>query len=383
MLATLVAASALLAGLTHLNAVNAQTTTTTAASGVCNGHAELCSRSYGNISYVGAHNSYSVAEGSIAANQNFDVTTQLQNGIRMLQNQGHDQDGAIHLCHSSCLLLDAGTLQNYLQDVKNWLDENPNEVITILWVNQGNIPVTQWAEAYTATGMDALSYTPTTTPVPQANWPTLTELISSGKRVVTFMDYGADYSSVPYILDHFTHFWENPYDQTDPTFPCTIDRGSADTGMYMINHYLDKNMTFFGSQIPVPDTAALEQTNAASGAGSLGQSADECAAQHGRYPTFMLVDFYDIVDGSVFQAAANLNGVQYSPIAMGNGTSTSRSKSNSSSAASPSSSLGAGRSGSISSTSNTDTGAASANVELLGKTAMSLLAVAASVVVFA
>lgn len=98
-----------------------------------------CSRSYGNISYVGAHNSYSVQAGSIAANQNYDVTTQLNNGIRMLQNQGHSQDGGIHLCHSSCLLLDAGNITSYLSKVKSWLDENPNEVITILWVNSDSM----------------------------------------------------------------------------------------------------------------------------------------------------------------------------------------------------------------------------------------------------
>jgi hypothetical protein len=27
---------------------------------VCNGHAEFCSRGYGNVSYVGAHDSYAV-----------------------------------------------------------------------------------------------------------------------------------------------------------------------------------------------------------------------------------------------------------------------------------------------------------------------------------
>lgn len=91
------------------------------------------------MTYIGAHNSYSVMSGSIAANQNYDVTTQLNNGVRMLQNQGHNQNGAIHLCHSSCLLLDAGTITSYLQKVKTWLDDNPNEVVTILWVNQENM----------------------------------------------------------------------------------------------------------------------------------------------------------------------------------------------------------------------------------------------------
>ena len=98
-----------------------------------------CSRSYSNITYIGTHNSYSVQQGSIAANQNYDVTTQLNNGVRLLQNQGHDNDGAIHLCHSSCLLLDAGTIEAYLQKVKTWLDANPTEVVTILWVNQDSM----------------------------------------------------------------------------------------------------------------------------------------------------------------------------------------------------------------------------------------------------
>ena len=30
---------------------------------VCNGHAELCSRSYGNVTYVGAHDSYAIGAG--------------------------------------------------------------------------------------------------------------------------------------------------------------------------------------------------------------------------------------------------------------------------------------------------------------------------------
>lgn len=71
----------------------------------------------------------------MAANQHYDVTTQLNNGIRMLQNQGHNSSGVIHLCHTTCLLLDAGTLTSYLSKVKTWLDNNPNEVVTALWVN--------------------------------------------------------------------------------------------------------------------------------------------------------------------------------------------------------------------------------------------------------
>ena len=49
----------------------------------CNGYPELCTRKYSNITMVAAHNSPFVKQGNVAANQVLDVTTQLNDGIRM------------------------------------------------------------------------------------------------------------------------------------------------------------------------------------------------------------------------------------------------------------------------------------------------------------
>jgi len=49
----------------------------------CNGYVEFCTRSYGNITYVAAHNSPFVMQNNVAANQNLGVTEQLNDGIRM------------------------------------------------------------------------------------------------------------------------------------------------------------------------------------------------------------------------------------------------------------------------------------------------------------
>jgi hypothetical protein len=49
-------------------------------------------------------------------------------------------------------------------------------------------------------------YIPSSPPVAQSDWPTLGELIDSGKRVVMFMDYGGEgqYGGVvDYILPEF------------------------------------------------------------------------------------------------------------------------------------------------------------------------------------
>ena len=92
-----------------------------------------------------------------------------------------------------------------------------------------------WKQAYQSAGLESYAYVPASTPVASTAWPTLQSLISSGKRLVSFIDYGADYSACNYILDHFSHFWETPYDETNIAFPCTVDRGSASTNIYMMN----------------------------------------------------------------------------------------------------------------------------------------------------
>ncbi|KAI5477347.1 phospholipase C [Pseudohyphozyma bogoriensis] len=301
---------------------------TVSAQTKCNGYEEFCSRSYSNVSVVGAHNSYSVSAGSIAANQNYTVTTQLNDGIRMLQVQGHMNGNDLHLCHTSCALLDAGTFTSYLEEVASWLSSNPNEVVTLLLVNTDGIAPSVWAESYAAAGLVNQSYTPSTVPIAYADWPTLQTLISAGTRLVSFLAQNADVSSVPYLLDEFTNIWETPYDETDNSFPCTVDRVTGDyTGkMYLVNHFLDVNVTLLGEVIPVPDTASLTTTNGLSGTGSLTTQSSECYSQYGYYPTFTLVDYYDVPAGSVFEYAAQLNGVTYVASSSSSTTSTSSAK---------------------------------------------------------
>ena len=49
----------------------------------CNNYVEFCQRSYSNITEVGAHNSPFVQKRNAAANQDFTVTYQLDDGIRL------------------------------------------------------------------------------------------------------------------------------------------------------------------------------------------------------------------------------------------------------------------------------------------------------------
>ncbi|KII94109.1 hypothetical protein PLICRDRAFT_153469 [Plicaturopsis crispa FD-325 SS-3] len=277
----------------------------------CNGQASLCDRSYGNVTFVGAHDSYAIGTNNLAVNQDQNITQQLNDGIRMLQMQAHNNSGTITLCHTSCSLFNGGTLADYLATVKKWMDANPNEVLTLLIVNSDDLPPSQYASVFQAAGLDTLSYAPSSSAVTAANWPTLGSMIDSGKRLVTFMDASADFTSVPYIIDEFTNVWETAFDVTDTTFDCNVNRtkGDSSTQMYLINHFLDQLV--FGQ--PTPNVDQANVTNAASGVGSLGTQLLTCQASQGRNPNFMLVDFYEYGGGSVFEVAASANGVTYSP----------------------------------------------------------------------
>jgi hypothetical protein len=64
-----------------------------------------------------------------------------------------------------------------------------------------------WAPIFKETGMDSLSYIPKSQPMKRDDWPTLGEMIKSGRRVVTFMDAHADRKddTVNYIIPEFPH----------------------------------------------------------------------------------------------------------------------------------------------------------------------------------
>ncbi|KAJ3571394.1 hypothetical protein NP233_g3774 [Leucocoprinus birnbaumii] len=279
---------------------------------VCNGFAELCQKSFGSVAFVGAHDSYAIGNPFSNPEGLATVTTQLNDGIRMLQMQAHNQNGEIRLCHTSCTLYDGGSLHDYLTTVSDWLNANPNEVLALLIVNIDNLPVAQYDSVFKAVGLDVHSFIPSSTPLPAGSWPTLGSMIDGGQRLVTFMDNGAD-ASVSYILDEFTHVWETAFNVIDPTFDCNINRTSSNvdpsTTMYLINHFLD--MEILGN--PAPNLGQLNVTNSASGIGSLGAQVDTCVAQHSKPPNFLLVDFYDYGAGSVFEVAARINSVQYTP----------------------------------------------------------------------
>ena len=287
----------------------------------CNNYVEFCNRKYSNITMVGCHNSPFVRPGSSASNQQLDVTAQLNDGIRFLQGQMQFPANSTvpHFCHTSCDLLDVGPITDWLTDVFTWVDAHPYDVVTILLENGNYSQPSVYVPYIQSTGILKYTYEAPYLPMKLNDWPTLETLIIHGKRVIMFLDYMADQTKFPWLLDEFSQVWETPFDPTDRTFPCTVQRppdlSGADTRdrMYLMNHNLNVEFNVFGASVLVPAVSLLNETNADSGYGSVGLAADGCRASWGRAPNILNVDYYNYGTpaGSVFEAAATMNNVTY------------------------------------------------------------------------
>ena len=97
-----------------------------------------------------------------------------------------------------------------------------------------------------------------------------------------FLDYNADQAIVPYILDEFKYMFETQMSPTDRAFPCNVDRppdqdkGTTDGKLFIANHNLNVAFTFGGTEILVPNTVYINETNGVEGYGSLGLQANNC-----------------------------------------------------------------------------------------------------------
>ncbi|SMR64081.1 unnamed protein product [Zymoseptoria tritici ST99CH_3D1] len=294
----------------------------------CNGFPEFCNRQYSNITFVTAHNAAMVVPNNAASNQGYGIRTQLNDGIRMIQGQVHwsEQNQTLYNCHSSCDLLNAGPWENTLVTIREFLQDNPYEVVTMLIGNSDFQPVEKFVPAIQNAGLAPYLYEPQFVPQYRNQWPTIGQMILRNQRLVIFMDYDANQDSVPYILDEFTHMWETPFSPTDRDFPCTQQRPpdlnqtvAREQFMYLANHNLNQQIDLsaigidLGDDLLIPNTALLNVTNGeANQYGRLGAMSLNCTADWGRPPNFLLVDYYNIGSpdaGSVFDVAAQANGV--------------------------------------------------------------------------
>ncbi|EMC95633.1 hypothetical protein BAUCODRAFT_34390 [Baudoinia panamericana UAMH 10762] len=281
---------------------------------------ESYTKRYSEQTFIGTHNSAAIrtAENgwSLSGNQYFNVSVQLESGVRLLQAQAHrglDDEDEIRLCHFNCALMDGGSLLEHLLIVREFLSIYPQDVVTLLFVNVVGGSLEPWRQVYEQTGLSRISYSP-----PSAkragnmtiwDWPTIEELVNNKKRLITFLSSGADESAVPYLLNQFDYMFETDFGieapnqyTCEPARPKRYDLSHVPPRLSLVNHFLYAK--FFGIRYPNASYASF--TNAAGfHTGELGEHAARCRSTYERRPNFLLVDFFN--EGSVFDVEYGMN----------------------------------------------------------------------------
>jgi len=253
----------------------------------CNGSPHLCDRRFDEVSYPMAHNAMSNAEnGWRVPNQNFNITRQLDYGIRAMELDTYNEDGELLLCHVVCEF-GSQPLVEGLGEIRTFLESNPNEVVSIIF--ESSIEDAETASAIEDSGLLGFTY-PHVVGDP---WPTLGELIGADTRLVVFQEKPGDgeYPWLMYIWDHAweTHFsWGAPED-----FNCNPNRGNPDNPLFMLNHFLTDIWGF-------PELAEMVNYNPL-----FIDRAEQCEEEGNALPNFVKVDFYDI--GDLFDVVESLN----------------------------------------------------------------------------
>lgn len=311
--------SILTGALVATTAVNAipQIRADNSSSSACNNSPDLCNKQYNQITHMGAHGSQFLRTGNglaAAGNQNNGAIDALDAGLRLLQIQIH-KNTTLELCHTSCSLLDAGTLDKWLGEINTWMTSHTNDVVTLLLVNSDKATAAEFGTHFKSSGIDQIAYTPASGSA-FSEWPTLQSMINDKKRLVVFVtniDASSDY---PYLIPEFDYVFETAFEVTSlDGFNCTLDRPSRSgpASAALSNNYLSLVNHFKYQTVVVgtylPDLSNIEIVNNASTAtdGNLGKHLQLCKGQWGSIPNFVLVDFWD--RGSVIKALDDMNGV--------------------------------------------------------------------------
>jgi hypothetical protein len=258
------------------------------APGGCNGSASLCDRRYDQVTYATAHNAMSNAdEGWYRPNQRHGIERALGDGVRGLMLDAHVYRGEVYLCHARCEL-GRRPIRDALCGVHAFLDGNPGEVVSLLIEN--HVPDEVLVEEFIRAGLEPYLHTQP----PHATWPTLGAMVTSGRRLVVFIESGG--GAPPWLHGLFEYSWDTPYSYGSVAeFNCVVGRGRRAESIFTINHFLTDT---FGDE-------ALAR--AANDGAVLRSRVRQCEAEQGRRPTFLAVDYYET--GSLLEVVRELNGL--------------------------------------------------------------------------
>jgi hypothetical protein len=260
----------------------------------CNGSIDLCSKQYNEVAYLTTHNAFNSDEdGLLFPNQSNNIASQLNDGVRGLMIDVYSLPIlGTRVAYHSIIGLGYIPLSDIFNDIKTFLDNNPNEIVTIIlecYVTANDIE-----DEINQSGLSNYLYTHNTV------WPTLQNMIDNNSRLVVFTDEDDASSSqnwYHYVWDYAveTHYSVG----TINDFTCNFNRGDPLNDLFIFNHFVtDANLGY----------GLYNESNDVNANPFFITRAQNCQNQTNKFPNFVTVDYYELGDGlTVVDELNNLN----------------------------------------------------------------------------
>jgi len=258
----------------------------------CNGSLDLCSKQYNEVAYLTTHNAFnSDQDGLLFPNQTYNIASQLNDGVRGLMIDVYNDLFGTPVVYHSIIALGYIPLSDIFNDIKIFLDNNPNEVITIIlecYVTTNDIE-----DEINQSGLSNYLYTH------NATWPTLQNMIDNDNRLVIFSDVDDASSS----QDWYHYVWEYAVETHYSVgnindFTCDFNRGDPLNDLFIFNHFVTDATLGYG---------LYNESNDVNANPFFINRALNCQTQTNKFPNFVTVDYYELGDG--LAVVDQLNGV--------------------------------------------------------------------------
>lgn len=269
------------------------------------------SRPFNKYAWLTTHNSFSWFGAPLLTgvrltlfNQENSIADQLKAGVRGLMLDTYDFLDDIWLCHSSGGACNNATafepLQNTLQVVHSFLQENPTEVITLILEDYVTAP-NGLSKAFDAAGLLKYFFPAQSMPQNGEDWPTLRQMVANNWRLLVFTSKSAKESieGIPYEWKYLVESQYGDGGQVEGECPSRSESAplsDQSKSLVLLNYF---------SSIPILDKACVENADK-----EIKMLATCRAAAGNRWGNYLAVDFYKRSQGGgAFQAVDYLNGL--------------------------------------------------------------------------
>uniref|UniRef100_A0A7S4J3G8 Phosphatidylinositol-specific phospholipase C X domain-containing protein n=1 Tax=Odontella aurita TaxID=265563 RepID=A0A7S4J3G8_9STRA len=278
---------------------------------LCNGFASNCDLRVNEIMFAGVHNAMSSeADGFIAANNLKSLEDALDAGFRVIDLESCDCGDSLglQLCHRECNLggyVDIGhrDVGEAFTHIKLFLDDNPGEVVIVsLQVNDDTLGGVH-SVVSNIDGLISMLYSH---PDPNKEWPTMRELIDSGKRLMIMHHTQSTPCTEPCyegFITMFNHVFDTPWylereDLLDSDQSCVIARGAGSSRAFLVSNH------FSGTGPPI-SLPSLENAIVLNEKSVLENRHEACEEKLGKRPNIIMVDFWSKGDVVAFVEESN------------------------------------------------------------------------------